>query len=147
MDSGNHSFVFELSSSFLPLLSFSELMRCRSSLSSITPLGSPPGTGKGFEEGKVLAVFLLEFDASNASRSSAAREAASISAGLTSSPLRMRAAISGVTRTFCTFVWKPGAESRLGHPTIKMATEQLTSFAYPVEFKTPCKIPFANEVS
>lgn len=146
MDSGNHSFALELSSSFLPLLPFSELMRCRSSLSSITPLGSPPG--KGFEESEVSAVLLLlEFDASSASRSSAAREAASISVGLTSSPLRMRAAISGVTRTFRTFVWKPGAESRLGHPTSSIKTEQLTAFPYPVELKTPCKIPFANEVS
>ena len=146
MDSGNHSFALELSSAFLPLLPFSEWLRWRSSLSSITPLGSPPG--KGLEEGGVLAILLLlEFDASNASRSSAAREAAWISAGLTSSPLRIRAAISGVTRTLRTFVWKPGAKSPHGHPTVRMEIRQLTAFPYPVQLKTPCKIPFANKVS
>lgn len=135
MDSGNHSFTVEVSSSFLPLLSFSEWMRCRSSLSSITPLGSPPG--KGFEEGEVLAavLLLLEFDASNAARSSAAREAASISAGSTSSPLRMRAAISGVTRTFRTFVWKPGAESRFGHPTVKWKLSDSPPFPIPYSLR------------
>lgn len=91
-------------------------------------------------------LLLLEFDASNAARSSAAREAASISAGPTSSPLRMRAAISGVTRTFRTFVWKPGAEARFSHPTVKMEIKRLTAFPYPVHLKTSCKIPFANEV-
>jgi len=72
VDSGNLSFALELSSPLL-LLPFSEWMRCRSSLSSIIPLGSPPG--KGFEEGEVLATvpLLLGFGASNAARSSAAR--------------------------------------------------------------------------
>jgi hypothetical protein len=59
----------------------------------------------------VDTVLFLELGVWSASRSSAARAASSISAALTSSPLRMRAAISGVTRTFRTFVWKPGAKT------------------------------------
>lgn len=51
---------------------------------------------------------------------SAFAEAAAISSGLTSSPLLMRAAISGVTRIRRTLVWKPGAERLFSTRTEEM---------------------------
>ncbi len=64
---------------------------------------------------------------------SARAAASAISSGLTSSPLRIRAAISGVTRTFLTFVWKPGA---VKVKRVMVESKQNSRFAPP--FPIPC---------
>jgi hypothetical protein len=81
MDSGNHSFALSLSDSV-----------------RFSTLSTRGGRSK-----------ILERLSWSRCIVSARAAASAISSGLTSSPFRIRAAMSGVMRIRLTFVWKPGA--------------------------------------